>query len=62
MSPAFSGIRLFLKAVASPGWTNFYPYDVEMDASFGVALVTLNRSLRAVTLGIRRLFLFFNIP
>lgn len=38
------------------GETNFHPYDVEMDSTFGAALVTLDKSLHAVTLGIQRLF------
>lgn len=38
------------------GETNFHPFDVDMDATFGAALQTLDKSLRAVTLGIKRLF------
>ncbi|KAF7713085.1 Beta-glucuronidase [Penicillium ucsense] len=38
------------------GETNFHPYDVDMDATFGAAIATLDKSLRAVTLGIQRLF------
>ncbi|KAF3402328.1 Beta-glucuronidase [Talaromyces pinophilus] len=38
------------------GETNFHPYDVDMDATFGAALQTLDKSLHAVTLGIKRLF------
>ncbi|KAL2802462.1 hypothetical protein BJX63DRAFT_437848 [Aspergillus granulosus] len=38
------------------GETNFHPYDVQMDQTFGAALATLDRSMRAVTMGIQRLF------
>ncbi|KAF3386922.1 hypothetical protein F1880_001326 [Penicillium rolfsii] len=38
------------------GETNFHPYDVEMDETFGAALATLDKSLHGVTLGIQRLF------
>jgi hypothetical protein len=38
------------------GETNFHPYDVHMDETFGAALATLDRSMRAVTIGIQRLF------
>ncbi|KAK1148193.1 hypothetical protein N8T08_010838 [Aspergillus melleus] len=38
------------------GETNFHPYDIDMDATFGAALATLDRSMRAVTIGIQRLF------
>ncbi|KAH8701534.1 hypothetical protein BGW36DRAFT_445075 [Talaromyces proteolyticus] len=38
------------------GETNFHPFDVEMDSTFGAAMVTLDKTLHAVTLGIKRLF------
>ncbi|KAJ5475373.1 hypothetical protein N7539_008439 [Penicillium diatomitis] len=38
------------------GETNFHPYDVDMDATFGAAIAALDKSMRAVTLGIQRLF------
>jgi hypothetical protein len=38
------------------GETNFHPYDVEMDETFGAALATLDKSLHAVTIEIQRLY------
>ncbi|KAJ0426845.1 hypothetical protein BJY00DRAFT_306836 [Aspergillus carlsbadensis] len=38
------------------GETNFHPYDVHMDETFGAAIATLDRSMRALSIGIQRLF------
>ncbi|KAL2836299.1 hypothetical protein BJY01DRAFT_252030 [Aspergillus pseudoustus] len=38
------------------GETSFHPYDVHMDETFGAALAALDKSMRAVTMGIQPLF------
>ncbi|KAK7187721.1 hypothetical protein DPSP01_004558 [Paraphaeosphaeria sporulosa] len=60
-----SDVGTFLSQIASVkvagrdyvlGETNFHGLDEEMDATFGGALVTLDRSLRSTSIGIKRLF------
>ncbi|KUL86952.1 hypothetical protein ZTR_05294 [Talaromyces verruculosus] len=62
IATAASVNRSFILGTQSPfpplmaGETNFHPYDVDMDATFGAAMQTLDKSLHAVTLGIKSLF------
>lgn len=45
-----------LTQLYGPGEMNFHPNDLSMDATFGAALQTLDKALRAVTMGITRLY------